>query len=136
MEDDEVAFDTVTEYLESLVVVALRCGMTYDEYWHGEPDRLTYHYQWYVTAQKERMADMDTLVWMGGQYNQVGNAINLHGFAGGKKHNAPKYPKEPMFYTPLLSDEEKRKRKQRQDNRPVEEQFARFQQVAAAFQHR
>ena len=134
--EDQSADLSPSEFLESMVVFALRCGMSYDDYWNGEPEMFSFYYEKYVEEQKQRFADVDMWLWMGGQYVTVGHAKNLHGALGGKKHNAPKYPDKPMFYETLLSKEERERRMREREKRSVELQFEQFQQIAAKFQHK
>lgn len=95
-------------------------GMTYDDYWHGEPEMAAY----YRKAEKLRLDKLNWQLWFQGNY--VYNAILdvapvLHAFA--KKGTKPKpYLSEPIPITKYAA-EEKERRDQAEKRQKLREKF-------------
>lgn len=114
-----------------MVVFAIRCGMTYEQYWYGEPEAFSAYYAAYVDDEKSRMCDLDTMAWMAGQYNLIAHNIVMSYSFGDKHSKKPEYPDEPMFQTPFLTDAQIAERNARREERKLMEQLARFEAMAA-----
>ena len=64
-------------------------GMTYTEYWDGEPQAVIPYREAYKIKQNEA----NTMSWLQGMYNYIGVAIALNnGFSNSKQD----YPKKPF----------------------------------------
>jgi hypothetical protein len=77
-----------------MCVEALRFGMSYDEFWHGDPKAYGYMRDAWVKKQRERTAELDFLAWNTGRYVTTGLSIVLEAAfsKGGTKHEYPEVP--------------------------------------------
>lgn len=95
---------TYTEVFNEAFPYYLSIGMTYDQYWHGEPQLVKAYHE----AQELKIERMNYEKWLQGLYvyQGIGALVPiLNPFS--KKKKADEYPKEP-----LIISERARKRKE------------------------
>lgn len=126
--DDTIEYRTACEQLDELFKVALRCGMTPDDYWYGDPSLLTAYYDNYIVDQKQRVADADYHAWIQGQYFMAALADALPPLLGGKSTSV--YPKEPMLTEVAMDDEEKARYRKEKSKAEVVALHERFKKMA------
>ena len=76
---------------------AFLVGMSYDEYWSGEPEMLYFYAKRYKYEQEQAIQERDTLAWLTGQYVLQAVAINFASAFGKRGTPRPKYPELPMY---------------------------------------
>jgi hypothetical protein len=90
-------------YLEQLCDYAISIGMTYEQYWYGDPHILVNYYNAELIRQKKRNSEM----WIQGAYiyNAIGSlAPILNAFS--KDTRARPYLKQPIPLTPKEQEEQ------------------------------
>ena len=98
------------DYLDELCSYALSIGMSYDQYWYGDPSLIKY----YVKAEKIRQKKTNNELWLQGfyVYHAVGSLVPiLNPFSKEKK--AKKYLKEPIPLTEEDKEEQEQQKLQR-----------------------
>lgn len=111
-EEEISASKTLDEYFTSECDLAMLFGLTYDQYWFGEPEMFYACAKTYKTKTEQLAQERDTLAWLTGQY--VLAALNVtFSYAFGKK-GAPKgsYPELP-FYVQEHNEMANRKKQER-----------------------
>lgn len=93
----------IIDYLEKLCDYALSIGMSYDQYWYGDPHILVN----YVNAEEIRQRKRNTEMWIQGAY--VYQAIGclapiLNGLS--KENRAKAYLKQPIPLTEKEREEQ------------------------------
>lgn len=69
-------------------------GMSYDEFWHGEPDRVNF----YKKAYELHKETINNELWLQGLY--VYRALMAtSGYSFGNKNDPPKYYEQPIPFT-------------------------------------
>lgn len=107
---------TFTEIFEEVFPAFLAIGMTYEQFWEGDPALV----RAYQKAEKIRHRRMNEQLWLSGVY--VAEALTAtvgNMFSKGNKH---KYPSEPL----PITEEEILERKER-------ERKAKMERIKAAF---
>ena len=105
-----------TEIFEETFPAFLAMGMSYEQFWEGEPSLV----RSYLKAEKIRRRQMNEQLWLSGIYmaealsSTVGNMFS--------KGNPHKYPSEPL----PITEEEVLERKERESK-------ARMEKIKAAF---
>ena len=95
---------TVIDYLEQLCDYALSIGMSYNEYWYGDPHILVN----YVHAEEIRQKRKNNEMWIQGAYiyEAIGNlAPILNAFS--KDNRAKPYRKQPIALTEKEQEEQR-----------------------------
>jgi len=77
-------------------------GVTYDEFWHGEPELVRYAIEAAELRQKNDAILADILAWNTGRYVMLGTGVVFS--QAFSKNSSAKYPREPML-GPELDDE-------------------------------
>lgn len=72
-------------------------GMSYDEYWEGEPELLYLYAFKYKSLQEQQVQERDTLAWLIGYYVFQAVAINFASAFGKRGAPKPSYPELPMY---------------------------------------
>lgn len=104
-------------------------GVSYEDFWHGEPEIVTWAIKRYEITAKNDCILQDTLAWNIGRYTMMGVGVLLSGLSkGGPK---PEYPSEPLVAAEL--DEQLRQQKQ---ERELQKRYQDFLAVAAAMKKR
>ncbi len=100
----------MSEIFERLCPYYMSYGMTYDQYWHGDPWCL----KDYRTAHNLRMREQNQMLWIQGLYSM--NALSVViGNAFSKKGSPPrKYLEKPLDIFPKTEAEEKAEMEQKQ----------------------
>lgn len=95
---------------------ALYMGMSYYDYWDGDPEMFFGVARLFKRKRDERFSEMDTQAWLIGAY--VLNAVSINFNAAFGKKGAPKqkYPEAPMF-AEQNSEEAKMKKQEREMKR-------------------
>ena len=127
--DESIEHRTVCEQLDELFKVALRCGMTPQDYWDGDPSLLTAYYDNYIEEQKQRAADTDWQAWLQGQYFMEALACVIPPLLGGK--STSKYPSEPKLVDIAMDDEAKARYREDKRKAKVLEMHERFKKMAS-----
>ena len=84
------------ESLDKLCAYAMSIGMSYDEYWYGDPERLKF----YIKADELRLKRKNQEMWLQGLYTHIAVADLvpvINPFS--KEHKARPYLKEPIPIT-------------------------------------
>lgn len=106
-ESSKVEFTSLTKIFEELCPIYMGYGMSYDEYWHGEPYRAKFYREAYEIQIKRK----DEEFWMQGMY--IYDALCrvspiLHAFSKSGTKALP-YPEKPYTATieSSMSEEDK-----------------------------
>lgn len=106
MDADEVKASSFTEIFEKVCPYYIVTGMTYEQFWLGEPE-LTVAYRRADELKKRRVNEE---LWLAGIYTAEALASTVGNmFTKGTKH---KYPEEPKPIT-MAEVEERKEREQR-----------------------
>ena len=100
----------VIEYLDELFAYALSIGMTYKQYWYGDPKILNT----YVRAEAFRQKRRNNELWLQGLYVHIaiGDLVPiLNPFS--KDHHAKKYLSKPIPITKEEQEEQERDKYER-----------------------
>jgi len=113
--------DTITlaDWLESLCPYYMSLGVSYDEYWHGDPTRLFS----YIKGQEWRDRRRNTEIWLQGRYMYDAIMTALHNAFRKQSEQPIPYLKEPY----PLTEEEAEEREQRDANDANEIAKAKFE---------
>lgn len=103
-------------------------GVTYDEFWHGDPEILQYAIETESIRQKNQAILDDTLAWNTGRYVMAAVGVVLS--QAFSKNSQAKYPSEPMLAIQL--DKELAERKREQELRQMQESFVALGRAMAA----
>ena len=90
-------------------------GMSYDEFWHGEPGRINYYKKAYDIRKEIRNNEL----WLQGLYIYKA-LMATSGYTFGMKNDPPKYYEEPL----AITDDEKKFREERKLEREKKEALA------------
>lgn len=86
-------------------------GVTYDEFWYGEPELVGHAIEVEKIAAKNKAIANDVLAWNTGRYVMVAvSTVLSHAFS---KSSTAKYPEEPALAYEL--DEELKRQKQERE---------------------
>lgn len=115
VEDDPTEKKTFTEAFEELCPYYMFLGMTYDEFWYQEPERVRFYRDAHILKCKARNEEM----WVQGQYfiNSIQKALDP------KK---AEYPKKPLDLFPKTEAE--KNAEARRERKKVIEYFTQIQQ--------
>lgn len=97
---------TFTEIFESVFPVCLALGMTYEQFWEGDP----FLVRAYRKADEIRKGRMNEQLWLSGMYTAEALASTVGNMFS--KSNKHKYPSEPFPITEA-EQQERREREQR-----------------------
>ena len=110
----------ILNYLDKLFAYALSIGMTYDQYWYGDPALINS----YIEAEKLRQRKRNNEMWLQGAYiyQAVGALVPvINPFS--KEHRAKPYLKQPI----PISEEEVAEQEQEKYQRFVDYMFKRVE---------
>lgn len=109
-ESSEQTDDNIFEKLFDVECTrALSFGMSYDEFWCGEPEIYRYYAEVFVKREKDRFASDDLMAWMIGSYVDAALGNNLSAMFSKTPRKNSLYPESPVFAA-ANSEEAKRKR--------------------------
>lgn len=94
---------TYAEIIKEAFPFYLHIGMTYEQYFYGNPYLAVY----YREAYKLKNDQMNEMMWWNGYYTYIAFATalsNMH--FDGKKHKINEYMKEPLRIRPLTEEEQ------------------------------
>lgn len=116
-EKSEVESISLTDLFEELCPVYMAYGMTYDEYWYGEPYRAKFYRECYELQFKKK----DEECWMQGMY--IYDALCrvspiLHAFSKSGTKPLP-YPEKPYMLELAKETSEQEKEKQAENERLI-----------------
>ena len=94
-------------------------GVTYDEFWHGDPEIVSYAIEVAGVRQKNEVIASDTLAWNTGRYVMLAVGVVLS--QAFSKSSSAKYPTEPMVAYEI--DEELKAQKRERDLRKSHADF-------------
>lgn len=83
-------------------------GVTYDEFWHGDPDIVNYAIEVAEINQKQEAILSDISAWNTGRYVMLGVGVVLS--QAFSRNSQAKYPSEPMLAYELDEQLAKQKR--------------------------
>lgn len=92
---EEPTVKTYTEIFEEQCPYFMSIGMTYDEFWYGEPDRVRFYRDAHIIQNKSRNQEL----WVLGQYFMCAIDAELNKKA--------KYPEKPFDIFPKTEAEKK-----------------------------
>ena len=120
-EDDEeqTVYTTLTSFFDDLCPQILSIGVSYDDFWHGNPEIVDYQIEVEKIRGKNEAILNDTLAWSVGKY--------VHYAVGALLDEHNHYPEEPQLA--LALDEELANKKR---EREIEKQRLGFLAVAHA----
>lgn len=96
---------TLEEIFLTESTLAIKVGLTYDEYWSGDVEIFEAYSIRYLDAAKASYAEQDTLAWMIGHYAAYA--------LGACFSKSVKYPDSPVFY-PEIDEHAKEKQQERE----------------------
>ena len=102
-------------------------GVTYADFWYGDPEIVRYAIEAYEIQQKSAAIQSDTLAWNTGRYVMLGMGVILS--SAFNRHSQVKYPSEPV-----LAVEMDERLKEQKRERELEKAHADFLAVAAALE--
>ena len=116
MDADQVEASNYTEVFESVLPYYLAVGMSYEQFWEGDPSIVIS----YRRADEIRKRRMNEELWWGGMYTADALASTVGNmFSKGSKHEYPAEPKP-------ITIQELEERKEREEKARVEALKARF----------
>ena len=83
-------------------------GMSYDDFWHGEPRKVGFTIATEHIVQKQRAIEQDVLAWTTGRY--VMQAVGVVMSQAFSKNSNARYPSEPELMYQLDEDLARKKR--------------------------
>lgn len=97
VESESTEEKTFTDVFEEQCPYFMSIGMTYDEFWYGEPERTKYYRDSHILKCKSRNQEL----WLQGMYfiHSIGVALDPKGKA--------KYPEKPFDIFPKTEAEKK-----------------------------
>lgn len=104
-------------------------GVTYEDFWHGEPEIVRYAIESYEVQQRAAVIQADTTAWNTGRYVMLGVGVVLS--SAFSRNSQVKYPTEPV-----LAYEMDERLKEQKRERELEKAHADFLAVAAALEAR
>ena len=87
-------------------------GMTYDEFWHGDPFLPIAYRKMHVMKQDEKNQEL----WLQGYYNCIAVSTALQNGFREKGHKAIEYPKELVRIRPLTEAEKEQEKREAIDS--------------------
>ena len=124
-EDHSASF---SEYLDRACVYFMGCGLTADEFWHGD---YTY-FKYYEQAEKERQRRRNFFSWLDGMYIQHALAATVGNMFREKGADPIEYPSEPFAMDADERREQIARQEKAKENRQAEEFKQRMTALAAA----
>lgn len=116
MDADEVtASPTYTEIFDKVFPYYLAVGMSYDQFWLGEPEMVIP----YRRADEIRKRRMNEQLWLAGVYTAEALASTVGNMFSKSKHE---YPSEPKPIT-MIEVEERREREQKRKMERIKAAF-------------
>lgn len=91
------------EVFDALCPAYMSYGMTYDEYWHGNP----WMAQAYYKAHMMKLEQQNQMLWLQGFYVFNAFAVVLGNAFGGKGKSKQKYIEKPVQITPKTPEQKK-----------------------------
>lgn len=88
---------TLTALFDQECEFAAIIGMSYSDYWLGEPEMLYFYAFRYKQTYDNRAQEQDTLAWLVGQYVLCAIAVNFSSAFGKRGAPKSKYPDMPMY---------------------------------------
>jgi hypothetical protein len=94
----------------------LAIGVSYDDFWHGDPAIVRFAIEAYQEKQRDRMMHDDFVAWNAGRYVMMAVGVVLS--QAFSKNSSAKYPSEPLIATELDEKlaEQKRERQLKQQH--------------------
>lgn len=116
VESESTEEKTFTDVFEEQCPYFMSIGMTYDEFWYGEPERARYYRDSHILKCKSRNQEL----WLQGMYfiHSIGVALDPKGKA--------KYPEKPFDIFPKTEAE--RKAEAERERRKVIDFFTQLKQ--------
>lgn len=102
-------------------------GVTYEDFWHGEPEIVRYAIESYGVQQKAAAIQADAMAWNTGRYVMLGVGVVLS--SAFSRNSQVKYPTEPV-----LAYELDERLKEQKRERELEKAHADFLAIAAALE--
>ena len=112
-------YDTSTEYFNDLCPQVMAIGVTYDEFWHGDPELVRFVIETEEIKQRNEVIRNDLLAWNTGRYVMVGVGVVLS--QAFSKSSTAKYPTEPLIAAEL--DDRIAEQKRERELRKAEADF-------------
>jgi hypothetical protein len=97
----------------------LAIGVSYDDYWHGDPAIVRYAIEADEIAQRNRVIANDLLAWNTGRYVMLGVGVVLS--QAFSRSSSAKYPSEPLIAAEL--DEKLAENRRERELRQMEANF-------------
>ena len=111
------SYDSLTEFFNDLCPQVMSIGVSYDDFWHGEPDLVTYAIAAEEVRAKNKTIHDDMVAWNTGRYVMMGVGVVLS--QAFSRSSTAKYPDEPLIGPHLdeaLAEQARERELQRQHN--------------------
>ena len=96
---------------EKECALALRLGMTYEQYWCGDVDAMIPFALYYYQKSREEFIFRDTAAWLNGQYVMIAfSKVMSEAFSKKGSPSKIKYPEEPLYMNTFDENAEARRR--------------------------
>lgn len=105
----------------------LAIGVSYDDFWHGDPEIVRFAIEAYEITQRNRTMHDDLVAWNIGRYVMLATGVVLS--QAFSKHSNARYPSEPIIATEMDERLAEQKRE-----RELKRQHDEFIALAAAMQ--
>jgi hypothetical protein len=96
----------------------MQLGMSYRDFWYGEPEQFVFQAEWYKRKSKDKFAQQDTMAWIIGSYVDRAVAHVVGSAFGEKGKPTPTYPDQPVYLAEI--DETARELKRQRELRKQE----------------
>lgn len=96
-------------WLSELCSFYMAIGVSYDEFWHGDPCKLKFH----LRAHEYKQEQENQNAWLCGMYNYKATQAALEEFSYGMNGKKGKKPNGYFDYPVAITDREKQVEKQR-----------------------
>lgn len=120
-DDDTELPKTIEDVFTEDCVLAMNLGMTYEQFWYGEPDMFVAYAKLYARQNKTSFAEQDTLAWMIGSYVDAAFGHVMSEAFGAKGKPKAKFPDQPVYITEV--DENAKALKREREARKYEANF-------------
>ena len=101
--------------------LAMTVGMTYEQYWYGEPEMFAAYADFYKRKSKSEFVERDTLAWMISSYVDAAVGHVMSAAFGERGKPKSHYPDQPVYVTEI--DENAKAKKREREARKFESNF-------------
>ena len=125
---DTGSYEKVADFFDDLCPQVMAIGVTYDEFWYGDPRLVGFTIEAAKLKNKSDAMLQDTTAWNQGRYHQIAlSTVLSHAFSNS---STAKYPQEPILVAEL--DERLAKKRQERELKRAHDNFLAVAQMLAA----